>query len=209
MSASNLIRWAGPANIVGGLLVALGFVLHPPEEAAAVSTGMWVVSHTLLVLSLVIGILGLIGLYARQIQETGALGLIGFLLIFLSMTSFLGITYFEAFINPAVAASDPAFVESQMAGVLPGPLMVILPVSGLCFGLGWLLFGLGLIRAGILPRWAAIVTIIGAIPFGLGPLFPAIVGVIAAVVFGAGAIWLGYALWAEAGEPATQPKPAM
>lgn len=96
-----------------------------------------------------------------------------------------------------------------MAGVLPGPLMIILPVSGIFFSLGWLLWGIGLVQANILPRWAAIVTITGAIPFGLGPLFPPMVGVIFAVVFGAGVIWLGYALWSEAGQKITQPKPAM
>lgn len=200
MSVSNLIRWAGPANMVSGLLVALGFVLHPPDEVATVSTAMWMVAHVLLVLSLVIGVLGLFGLYARQPQESGMLGLVGFLLIFMGMASFLGITYYEAFINPAVAASDPAFVESQMAGVLPGPLMVILPLSGVSFSLGWLLFGLGLLRAGILPRWAIILTIIGGIAFGLGPVFSLIVAKITAVVFGAGVIWLGYALWTEAGQ---------
>ncbi len=209
MSSSNLIRWSGLANVVGGLLVGLGFILHPPEEAASVSTGLWTIAHALLLASLLFGILGLFGLYASQSIQTRTLGLIGFILIFIGMASFLGITYFETFINPVLVGKAPEFVESQFAGELPGALAVVLPLSGMLFSLGWLLFGIATIQANILPRWAAILAIVGGVPFGVDPVLPEIVGTIAAVVFGLGAIWLGYALWSGAAEKTTQPKPAM
>jgi hypothetical protein len=80
---STLIRWAGLTGIGSGLLVGLGFILHPPNEAAAVSTSLWSIAQALLVLSLLCGIPALFGLYARQSEATKLLGLIGFVLIFL------------------------------------------------------------------------------------------------------------------------------
>jgi hypothetical protein len=207
MLSSNLIRWAGLANIVGGLLVALGFILHPPEEAAAVSTSMWAISHLILVISTIFGMLGVFGLYARQSEETKLLGLTGFILVFVGTALFLGITYYAAFIEPVLAAKAPEFVESSFSGRPIGALAVVLPLMGLLFSLGWLLLGIGTIRTNILPRWAAILTIIGSVPFGLVPLF--IVTKIAAVVFGLGIIWLGYALWSEKRAMTTPAKPAM
>jgi hypothetical protein len=66
MSSSNLIRWSGLASIVSGLFVGLGFILHPPEEAASVSTNLWTIAQALLLASLLFGIVGLFGLYMRQ-----------------------------------------------------------------------------------------------------------------------------------------------
>ena len=211
MSGSNLIRWAGLANVVSGVLIALGFILHPPAvvgEVAAVSSSLWAIAHLLLLVSLMLGILGLFGLYARQVEETGVLGLIGFILVFISTASFVGIAYFEAFIDPLLAVEAPEFVEARFAGEISrGAFDVIVLLTGLLLILGWLLFGIGIIRAGILPRWAAVLALIGAVPIGLLPLLPFIIVKIGAVVFGLGLVWLGYALWSE--KPATATTAAM
>lgn len=85
-----------------------------------------------------------------------------------------------------------------MTGGLGGPLSTLIPLNGLAFSLGWLLFGIATARAGVLPRWAAILAVIGGVPFGVAPgLVPALVGKFAAIVFGLGVIGLGYALWSE------------
>ena len=203
MSGSNLIRWAGLSLLVSGVLVALGFILHPPEEVAAVSSSLWAIAHLLVLVSFWLGMLSLFGLYARQVAETGVLGLIGFILVFITMASLTGIIYFEAFIDPVLAVEAPEFVEARFAGEISrGAFDVIVLLTGLLLILGWLLFGIGIIRAGILPRWAAVLALIGAVPIGLLPLLPSFIIVkIFAVVFGLGLAWLGYALWSE--KPAT------
>ncbi|MDP8950462.1 MAG: hypothetical protein M3N00_09560, partial [Actinomycetota bacterium] len=53
--------------------------------------------------------------------------------------------------------------------------------------LGWLLFGVATLRAGVYPRWAAIVLIVGAVLLGL-PV-PGLEIVLAVAVS-----WLGFAL---------------
>ena len=70
--------------------------------------------------------------------------------------------------------------------------------------LGYFLLGLATIRAKILPRWGAILVMIGAILFNLPPIpigpFPTFVTLLGAVLFGAGAAWIGFALWSSRNE---------
>lgn len=202
MSGSNFIRWTGLSLLVSGVLVALGTILHPPGEFADFDWSLSTIAHSLVLVSLWLVILGLFGLYARQVEETGVLGLIGFILVFITTASFAGLIYFEAFIQPVLAVEAPEFVEGVFAGEsYGGALDVILPPTGLLLILGWLLFGIGIIRAGILPRWAAVLALIGAVPLGIAPLLPLIIVKIGGVVVGLGLVWLGYALWSE--KPAT------
>lgn len=199
MSSSVLYRWAGYALIIGAILLVVGEWMHPANAAANVTTGAWATSHDLLLLALLFGIAGLFGLYARQAKETKGLGFIGFLLIFIAMTLLVGIVYFEAFINPVLAKEAPAFVEKVFAGQVGGPVMTVLPLTGFAFSLGWLLFGWATARAGVLPRTAAWLAVVGGFVFGLEPLFESVpyVAKLAALVFGVGTLWLGYALTAE------------
>ena len=79
--------------------------------------------------------------------------------------------------------------------------------------LGWALFGVSCLRAGVYPRVAAILLIIGAAitaPFSAliigGPGSGlAYVGIAAAVVFNLSVAWLGLSLFARGGEEARQP----
>lgn len=194
MSSSALYRWAGLANIAAAILVVAGRILHPADQAANVVTSAWVTAHILTLVAILVGIPGVFGVYIRQARSTGGLGFLGFLLIFLGLGGFLGIVYFEAFINPVLATEAPSFLEKQFSGQLPGALNTILPVTGIAFALGWLLFGIGTYRASILPRWSAVLAFIGAIPLGLRPFFPGSVVTIGTVIFGLGILWLGYAL---------------
>jgi len=197
MSSSSLIRWGGLLSVVAGVLAAVGTILLPAEDAVVVSGSLSANAHVLLVASLLFVILALFALYARQVKETGVLGMIGFLAAFTGSGLLFGFTYVEAFIFPVFATEAPEALETVFAVPPSGALAAVLPLTGLLFALGWLLFGIAIIRAGILPRWGAVLAIIGAVPLGLAPLFPPIVTNIAAVVFGLGLIWLGNALWSE------------
>ncbi len=84
--------------------------------------------------------------------------------------------------------------------------------SGLSFGLGYILFGVATMRAGVLPRWSGLLLIIGVAfsmaegsPFGR--TLSHVIVTIGHVVFGLGLAWMGYALWSEQRELASQGKP--
>ena len=210
MSASNLIRWAGLSLVVTGVLLVVDPIIHPADVPESIATNLWAIAHYLALGSLVFGLLGTVGLYARQVEEAGSLGLVGFLMLFVALALFTGLTFFEAFILPVLATEAPQFVGGLFAGEISfGALETVFPVAGLLESIGGLLFGIAIIRAGILPRWAAIVFIIGIVSAGLGPLLPEVVHRISDVVLGIGLAWLGYALWSERREKASEPSPAM
>ena len=79
--------------------------------------------------------------------------------------------------------------------------------------LGYFLLGIATIRAKILPRWGAVLVMLGAILFQLPPQpigpFPTFVILLGAVLYGAGAVWIGFSLWSEKGEMAVPPKTPM
>ena len=211
MSASNVIRWAGLSLVMAGVLLVVDPIIHPADEPELIATNSYAIAHYLVLGSVIFGLLGIIGLYARQVEEAGLLGLVGFLMLFVALMLFAGFAFFEAFIIPVLAAEAPEFLFNEEISF--GALEALNPLGGLLQSIGGLLLGIAIIRAGILPRWAAIVFIIGIVPGGLGPLLspllPEVVGRNISVVLGIGLVWLGYALWSERREKASEPSPAM
>jgi hypothetical protein len=150
------------------------------------------------------GLLGMAGLYARQVEAAGWLGLAGFLLFGLWLVLVPGFTFFEAFILPLLAIDAPGFAEGFLGiftgsagGTTFGTLATIWTLMGPMYMLGALLFGIATVRAGILSRWAAGVFGFGAVSSLAFALLPHDLEPLAAVPVGVGLAWLGYALWAE------------
>jgi len=207
MSASNVIRWAGLSLVVAGVLLVVGTIIRPADVPESIATNLWVVALYLFLGSVIFGVFGTFGLYARQVKEAGLLGLVGFLMLIVARLLFTGLTFFEAFIIPVLATEAPQFIGGLFAGEISlGVLETVILVAGPLEVIGGLLFGIAIIRAGILPRWAAILFIIGIVP---GRFAPEVVVRISSVVLGIGLAWLGYALWSERREKASEPSPAM
>ena len=216
MSGSNLSRWAGLSAVVAGVLYLAQIIIRPPEDLSSVVTSSWAIANYLLLGYFVFGLLGISGIYARQVEEAGLLGLVGFLMFYVNLALSTGFVFFQAFILPLLATDAPQFVEGFL-GILRGSageislgvLEVVLPLAVLLYIVGGLLFGISILRAGIFPRWAAIVFIIGTMSALSVTQLPEGVGRFAAVPYGLGLAWLGYALWSERREKASEPLPAM
>jgi hypothetical protein len=212
MNTKNLIRWAGLSALVAGICFVAFGLLHPPDSLSSVTTTRWVIVHAVAVAMSVFGLLGMTGLYARQMEAAGWLGLASYLLWSLWLVLFLPFNFFEAFILPLLATEAPAFAEGFL-GIITrstgemnvGALAGLWALSDVLFLLGGLLFGIATLRAGILSRWAAGVFTAG---IGLAPvtaLLPHELESLVAVPIGGGLAWLGYALWAERRAPAVDP----
>ncbi|WP_088102933.1 hypothetical protein [Halalkalibacter urbisdiaboli] len=74
MTASNLIRWGGLAAMAAGILFIVIQPILPPENLSSVTTGAWAIIHYLTIAMSLFGLIGIAGIYARQVKEAGWLG---------------------------------------------------------------------------------------------------------------------------------------
>ena len=214
-SAASLTRWAGLAAVVGGSLFVGVQAVHPPETLAAVTTGTWALVHAGGVAMCLLILLGLVGIYARQAEETGWLGLAGFLLFGLMWALTAAFQFAEGLILPLLATDAPAFVEGFLgitSGATSAVNLGVLPaVYALTSGLylvGGVLFGVATLRAGVLPRWAGGALAAGTMaPLALSLLLPHEFIRLAAVPVGIALALLGAALWSDRREAVSDAVP--
>ena len=197
MSTRKLIRWSGLASLLAGVLYFLAVLIHPAgEDAASMLLPAWVPAHALGAVAALFMLLGLVGLYARQVEKTGWPGLLGFILAFIG-TAILGSEEFQAAtLLPIIASKAPTLIEESATSSSALIFALVLLVS---FVGGFLLFGIAVMRAGVLPRWSGLVLIIGLL-LSFGGAVSHVISIIAAAVFGSGLAWMGYALWSSQGE---------
>jgi hypothetical protein len=215
ITASNLMRWAGLSAMIAGLIFSVVGLIHPPQLLSSVTTSTWTIVHSLTIAMSFFGLLGIAGIYARQVEQAGWFGLAGFVLLSLWFVLVTGFTFFEAFILPLLASDSPKFAEGFLAiftGAVGetnvGALATLWTLLGVVYILGGLLFGIGTFRAGILSRWAAGLLALGAVSSPAFALVPQAFAPLAAVPVGLGLAWLGYALLSERRAQASQPAPA-
>lgn len=214
VTAPRLSRWAGLAAMAAGIIFAGIQPIHPPDVLASVTTGAWSIIIALKLAMCLFFLIGITGLYARQVNEAGWLGLAGFVLFGLSWWLQTGFVFIEALILPVLATAAPQFVESFLGIVsgTPGQMNIgVLPaVYGLvsvAYLLGGLLFGIATFRAGVLPRWPAGLLAVAAAITPAAALLPHAIQRLAAVPMGLAVAWLGFALWSERRERASATLP--
>lgn len=198
------MRWAGLSAVVAGLCYVLVGVFHPLNIPESVTTPRWLIVHVLAMAMSFFGLLGMAGLYARQVEKSGWLGLAGYFIFSLWLALILGFTFVEVFVLPVVATTAPAFVAGWLgmftgtaSTIDLGALPFVWTLSGPIYILGGLLFGIATFRAAILPRWAGALLAAGTVLGPVAILFPPELQPKVAVPVGLGLAWLGYALWSE------------
>jgi hypothetical protein len=206
ITASNLIRWAGLSAMVAGIIFAGIQPIHPADVLASVTTGAWAIITSFKTAMCLLFLLGIMGIYARQVNKAGWLGLAGFLLLSLSWALQTAFVFAEAFILPLLATAAPQFVDGVLGTLARGqasevnlgalPMIYSLGV-GVPYMLGGLLFGIATLRAGILPRWPAGLLAVAATLTPLAALLPHAIQRLAGIPVGLALAWLGYALWSE------------
>jgi hypothetical protein len=162
ITTSTLSRWAGLSAVAAGVIFAGIQPIHPPDVLSSVTTNAWGIIMPLKLIMCLLFLVGITGIYARQVKETGWPGLVGFIILSLSWSLNLAFIFAETFIIPLLATTAPTFVDGffgifngQPVETSLGTLPALYALSGLLYMLGGLLFGIATLRAGILPRWAA------------------------------------------------------
>lgn len=204
ITTSTISRLAGLSAVIAGVCYIVVGMFHPLNVLASVTTASWTNVHIFAIAMCFFGLLGITGLYVRQVKESGWLGLVGFVLLSLWLALLMGFTFVEIFILPRLASESPAFVEGFLGMFNGAPTNMnlgILPtlwtLSGPLYMLGGLVFGIATFRAGILARWAGVILAFGTALTPVAAVLPPELEPKVTIPVGIALVWLGYSLLAE------------
>jgi len=174
--------------IATGASIFLTPFLHPDDPRNAA----WVPVHLLYFATLIAVLLVLVGIFVRQLPRSGRLGLAGFLTAFVGTSMML------------LEGREHLFSHDFGQGTPVGLWQLI--AASFVFSLGYVLLGVAIFRADVLPRAAGVLLAVGgplvafAPPIGI----PAVL-IVGHTLFGAGLALSGYALWG--GTERSRPSP--
>jgi hypothetical protein len=204
ITTTKLTRAAGLSAVVGGLLFIAVQINHPLLDATFVTTTEYAVRETMKIFMAVFSLIGITGIYLRQVKQTGVLGLIGYVVLSVGYLAIFGVQVVGVFVLPGLAASQPGFVNDVLAVAASGtpisdigPLQILIQGGGLAYVAGGIIFGIALFRANILTRWAAALLSVGAVAILATSQLPELTQRLFAVPVSVALIGLGYSLWRE------------
>jgi hypothetical protein len=216
MKATTLFRLGGLSLVLGGLLGPLGhLVLHPPSHALQYQgTPQWVLAHSVLTVSWVLILFGVVALYGRHYERMGVIGLIGFALVCLVCLYQVASYAFDAFTLPAIRTTFPGETATGPNGSFDQFPNGLFPVP-LSFPIGLILFGVAIFRSGLDQRWSGIALAASVVLIYAGGALahsPVHLELAIPIVFSVNALvfaWLGYGLVQEmrAGPQRVTPAP--
>ena len=199
---TNLIQWSGVALFLGGALWAITSIFHPNNyDPNATGSRFWKPAIGGQAWSYLLLVLGLVGLHIQQAETAGVLGLVGFILALFGSALTFATNLNMAYLLPPLNAQQPTpRTVTELVGP-SGPLRWLSLLTAtylITFVPGYILMGIAVVNAGVLPAWAGWLLIIGMVVSNVGAFFRPIFILrnIGGVVFGVGLAWLGIALLA-------------
>ncbi len=200
MSSSTLYRASGLALLLGAVLGIIGNILtsalFPGNDPHQYLTPLYAVVTLVGLVGNMLLLLGIPSIGAYQAARAGWLGFIGVILTFLGGFILASFSVVELMVQPWLAQVAPHLLAAG-----PPAFFVFFLVAGVLFALGSILLGIAVMRAGILPRFAGLLLIIGAVlnvvDVPLSGIPGAIVASLAFVLFAVGLGWIGYALMTQ------------
>src|SRR6476659_1773120 len=204
ITTTKLTRAAGLSAVVGGLLFIAVQINHPLLDATFTTTTEYAVRETMKIFMAVFSLIGITGIYLRQVRQTGVLGLIGYVVLGLGYLAIFSSQVVGVFVLPSLAASQPGFVNDVLAVATSGtpvgdigPLQILIKGGGFAYVAGGIIFGIALFRAKVLARWAAAVLSVGAAAILATSVLPELTQRLFAVPVSVALIALGFSLWRE------------
>jgi hypothetical protein len=216
ITTTTLTRAAGVAAAIGGLLYIGVQVKHPNLDLALITTTEWKVRQTMKLLFASLSLVGITGMYLRQVTRAGVLGLIGYLTLATGFLAMVGVELIGLVVVPAIATTSPGYVSDVLAVAVPGGhatgdlglIQPLISLMGIGFLAGSVLFGIALFRADVLARWAAALLAVGAVATLAIPLVPQVNFRLFAIPTGVALVGLGYSLWRDQRTPVARRVPS-
>lgn len=202
VTTSSLFRAAGAAAATAGAIFVAVQVNHPAVTTFDTETTEWVVRSTAKIVMAVLALVGITGIWLRQHRQAGLLGLVGYVVFAVGYLTILTVEVIAATILPALLDTSPGYVQDVLVAATGGTpdgdiggMQVVLNVSGAGYILGGLLFGIALLRAGILARWASALLAVSTLATAALAVLPDSFNRPLAVPEGIALIGLGVSLW--------------
>jgi hypothetical protein len=156
------------AAMVGGVALVVSMLLAwlvvPYERLGlteAYLTSSYSVSSGLRLLGLVLLLWGLIGIYGPQSRAAGTFGLWTFVFVFLGTALAAGNVWAEVFVWPTLAQIAPSMLSGAGFGTEAAMYIAVgINLSYPLFFLGLILFAAATFRAGVYPRWIALLLVV-------------------------------------------------
>jgi len=147
------------APLLGVFAIGVGAPLYADDLADAAATGRFVLAAATSLAVILLLVLTLLAVHARQASALGRLGRASFVVALLGTVMAAGGAWDSAFAVPFLADEAPAALDAGSAGsLLAGYLL-----SYLAFAAGWAAYAVATLRARLLSRAGAYVVLGGAV----------------------------------------------
>jgi len=215
ITTTRLTRAAAICAATAGLIFIAVQIKHPAMNVTSVTTTQWEVRSIAKVVMAALALVGITGIYLRQVRQTRVLGLVGYLLFGAGYLAILSTEVIAVCVLPALAHTSPVYVNNVVvaaAGGTPagsiGGMQALFDISGFTYLVGGLLFGIALYRARVLARWAAALLAVGTAATVALMVLPESFNRPMAVPTGVALIGLGVSLWRDQRDSAPEAAPA-
>jgi hypothetical protein len=179
VTTTGLTKASGIAAAAAGAIFIGVQIGHPGFDTFVTDTNEWVIRCSAKSVMTVLALVGITGMYLRQVRQMRA---------FLSALTDRA----PAFAKNVVIASGGGHPTGDI-----GHLQTFFDLTGACYLLGGLIFGIALFRAGVLARWAAVLLAVSTVATAALAVLPASFDRPMAVPEGVALIGLGISLWRD------------
>ena len=157
----------------------------------------WTWINALGVVGAMAGLLGQAGIYSIQSANTNTYASFGFYVASAGTTLLIGTMLWETILWPILVNYEESLLAFRGPIYSSKTFFPFFIAAGLVYSIGYVLVGIGIVQAGILPRFAGILVAVGAPTFGLGAMFgkaQVYVRSLGVTLMSVGLIWLGLAI---------------
>jgi hypothetical protein len=204
VTTTGLTKAAGIAAAVAGTIFITVQIGHPAFDTYLTDTNEWVIRCSAKAVMCVAALAGITGMYLRQVRQMRVVGLFGYVVFALGYLMMFATEVMPVVFLSALTDKAPAFVNNVViasGGGTPtgdiGHLQTFFTITGVCYMLGGLIFGIALFRAKVLARWASVLLAVSTVATATLAVLPASFDRPMAVPEGVALIGLGISLWRD------------
>ena len=115
VTSSTLFRAAAGAAVLAGLIFIGVQINHPYLDATSITTTDVITRSSLKMLMAALSLVGITGIYLRQVTKIGVLGLLGYVLFAAGYLSIFGTEFVAALVLPSIADTANVYTNNVIA----------------------------------------------------------------------------------------------